>query len=131
MHRALRRKVLRQRLPLAAGPQHIEYGVENLTYVHTAFAPATLGRSNERLDHSPLLIRHVTVVAKPSPAGQSAVFGLPHRRRSFRESEPTSESQLIHQTQQVLGSALRERTACGTPRADPARPTSRQNRNWC
>ena len=49
VHGALGRKVFRQRLPLAARPQHIEDAVENLADVHRAFSAAAFGRRNERL----------------------------------------------------------------------------------
>src|SRR6476469_1813087 len=38
-HRALRRQILRQRLPLAASPQHIEDPVQHLAHVHRPSAP--------------------------------------------------------------------------------------------
>jgi hypothetical protein len=40
VHRALRRQILGQRLPLAAGPQHVEDPVEHLAHVHRPSAPA-------------------------------------------------------------------------------------------
>src|SRR5712692_10702251 len=43
-HRALRRQVFGERLPLAAGPQHIENAVQNLAHVDRALAAAVLSR---------------------------------------------------------------------------------------
>src|SRR3954465_3171352 len=40
VHRALRRQILGQRLPLAAGPQHVEDPVQNLAHVPRPSAPA-------------------------------------------------------------------------------------------
>jgi hypothetical protein len=59
MSRALGRKVLRQRLPLATGRKHVEDGVQNLADIYLAPAAAALGWRNYRLDQRPLVVRQI------------------------------------------------------------------------
>src|SRR5690242_18356661 len=79
MRRALRRQVLGQSLPLAAGRQHVEDGVQHLANVHLAPASATLGRRNHRLDQRPFGLAQITRIAQSATLGSAAVFRLPHR----------------------------------------------------
>src|SRR5205823_5578884 len=50
MCRALRRQILRQRLPLAARREHIEDRVENFADVHLAPTPTALSRRDRRFE---------------------------------------------------------------------------------
>ena len=98
MHRALRRQVLRQRLPLAAGPQHVEDGVQNLAHVHDRASPATLGRRDQRLDQRPLGIGsdHSDSegrVGRPLGGVRASTSGAPCESSAQKESHP------IHPTQ--------------------------------
>src|SRR5688500_3053167 len=76
--RAPGRQVLRQCLPLAAGPQHVEDGVEHLADVHGPRSSTALGRADQRLDQRPLHIRQVALVAQSTPIRCPAVLRLPH-----------------------------------------------------
>jgi hypothetical protein len=78
VRRALRRQILRQSLPLAAGRQHIEDGVQHLPDVHLAPSSATLGRRDHRLDQRPFAIRQVAGVPQPRASRQPPVFRRPH-----------------------------------------------------
>src|SRR5438067_11504155 len=79
MRRALRRQVLGQSLPLAAGRQHIEDGVQHLANVHLAPASAALRRRNHRLNQRPFGLAQITRIAQSATLGSAAVFRLPHR----------------------------------------------------
>src|ERR1051326_221368 len=68
-----------QSLPLAAGRQHVEDGVQHLANVHLAPASATLGRRNHRLDQRPFGLAQITRIARSATLGSAAVFRLPHR----------------------------------------------------
>src|SRR5438309_1216088 len=50
MRGALRRQILRQRLPLATRREHIEDRVQNFADVHLAPTPTAFGRRYRRLD---------------------------------------------------------------------------------
>src|SRR5215510_5550738 len=102
---ALRRKVFGQRLPLAAGPQHVENSVQNLAHVNRALAAAGLGRRDHRLDNRPFVASQITRITKTAAVSSNAMFRLPHRALP-RESSANTESQPIRRTQQLPGSAL-------------------------
>src|SRR4051812_45565581 len=86
MRGALRRKVLRQRLPLAARPQHVKDRVDNLADVHRALATAALGWRNKRCNQRPFLVCQIAVVAQSDPARCQSVLWFPHWRLSPCES---------------------------------------------
>src|SRR5450759_4056794 len=65
--------VLWQRLPLAAGREHIEDGVENLTDIDVTRSTAALGRWDHGRKHRPL---RVSPLAAPSTGSRSRA----HRR---------------------------------------------------
>src|SRR5262249_26496483 len=94
-----------QRLPLAAGPQHVENSVQNLAHVNRALAAAGLGRRDHRLDNRPFGASQITRITKTAAVSSNAMFRLPHRVLP-RESSANTESQPIHRTQQLPGSAL-------------------------
>src|SRR3712207_2034770 len=76
--RAAGRQILWQCLPLAAGPQHVEDGVEHLADIYGARSSTALGRADQRLDQRPLHIRQVALVAQPAPIRCPAMLRLPH-----------------------------------------------------
>src|SRR5207244_10802988 len=78
MRRALRRQILRQRLPLAAGREHIEDRVENFADVHLAPTPTAFSRRDRRFDQRPLAVAQIARVARAMAVGSTAVFRLPH-----------------------------------------------------
>src|SRR5205085_356647 len=78
MRGAFRRQILRQRLPLAAGREHIEDRVQNFADVHLAPTPTALGRRYRRFDQRPLAVAQITRIAQAMSAGSTAVFRLPH-----------------------------------------------------
>jgi hypothetical protein len=86
MHRALRRQVLRQRLPLAAGPQDVENPVQHLTHIHRASAPAVPRRRDQALHKHPFGIGQIARVTKATAVRSYAMFGLPHRALPQKES---------------------------------------------
>jgi len=86
VHRALRRQVLRQGLPLAAGPQDVENPVQHLTHIHLAFAPAVPRWRDQVLHKHPFGIDQITLVTKAAAVRGYAVFRLPHWALPQKES---------------------------------------------
>lgn len=109
VHSALRRKVLRQRLPLAARPQHVEDAVQHLALVDRPLTTAPLRRRDQRRYQRPLGIAHVARITKAGAIGGAAVFGLPHWALSLRKCDRHTESQPTLTTQDVFGSALSDK----------------------
>src|SRR5437899_9054332 len=106
-HCALRRQVFGQRLPLAACPQHVENSVQSLAHVDRALAAALLSRWHHGLDNRPFGASQITRITKTDAVRSNAMFRLPHRALPLANQTPNIESQPIHQTQQLPGSALR------------------------
>src|SRR6266478_5637452 len=106
-HCALRRQVFGQRLPLAACPQHVENSVQNLAHVDRALAAALLSRWHHGLDNRPFGASQITRITKTDAVRSNAMFRLPHRALPLANQTPNIESQPIHQTQQLPGSALK------------------------
>src|ERR1700674_5010810 len=107
MRRALRRQVLGQCLPLATRREHVEDCVENLANIHLAPTAAALGWRDHRLNQRPFGIRQVTRISQTTPLSSAAMFRFPHLgtpQSTIRV--PHNESQMIHPTQQLSGSAL-------------------------
>ena len=109
VHRRLRRKVLGQGAPLAAGRQQIENRVQHLAHIHRARTAATLGRRDRRFDQRPLRIRQIAWVTKPRPLVRPPVFDRPHRAPPFHESGAPTESQPIPANQLLSERTLRSR----------------------
>ena len=108
MRRALRRQVLGQCLPLATRREHVEDCVENLANIHLAPTAAALGWRDHRLNQRPFGIRQVTRISQTTPLSSAAMFRFPHLgtpQSTIRV--PHNESQMIHPTQQLSGSALK------------------------
>src|SRR3989442_1361380 len=59
-----RRKILRQRAPLAAGRKNIEDRIQNVAQSNLARAPDPSRRRHQRCKHHPFLIRHVACIAQ-------------------------------------------------------------------
>src|SRR6516164_2420322 len=111
-HRASRRKILRQRPPLATGGEHVHDGVHDLALVNCTFASAPLGGRNLRLDQLPFLIGHIAWVTQITAVIELAVFRRPHRR-PLRIMAALLESQQIPMTQEVFRRTLR--ASLGSP----------------
>jgi len=79
MRCALRRQVLRQGLPLAAGREHVKDRVQNLANVHLAPPTAMLGRRDRRLDQRPLGVRQIAGITQAAALRGKTMFRLPHR----------------------------------------------------
>ncbi len=88
-HRALRRQVFGQCLPLAACPQHVENAVQNLAHVDRALAAAMLGRWDHGLDNRPFGAGQITRITKTAAVRSDAMFRLPHRALPSRIKRPT------------------------------------------
>ena len=78
MRRALRRQILRQRLPLATGRQYVENRVENLANIHLAPPAAALGRRDHRLDQRPFGIGQIARITQTAALSSAPVFRFPH-----------------------------------------------------
>ena len=104
--RAFRDKVLGQRVPLAAGREHVKDRVQHFAHINAALAAAALGRRNERLNQRPLRIRQITRITQAAPVCRTAMFGLPHRAPIASGLALDNESQPILSTQQLFGTAL-------------------------
>src|SRR2546423_5792178 len=120
IRRALRRQILRQRLPLAARREHIENRVENFADVHLAPTPTAFSRRYRRFDQRPLALAQITRVAQAVTVGSTAVFRLPHSAplssdSGAREGITTDSSD---STTLWIGSKARSHKA-GTPWGRP------------
>jgi hypothetical protein len=90
---------------IAARRQHKEDAVQNLAHINRALAAAVFSGVGSWAQRSP--IRPKSNHSDNEDRCSKAVFRLPHRGplANLRIKRPT-ESQLIHQTQQLPGSAL-------------------------
>ena len=89
VRRALRRQVLRQRLPLATGRQHVEDGVENLANIHLTPPAAALGRRDHRFDQRPFGIAQIARISQTAPLSGAAMFKFPHLGTPANDSGAT------------------------------------------
>jgi hypothetical protein len=78
VNRGVRRKILRQLPPLAAGAIDVANGVENLAHVGRAAASARTRRGEHRLDDRPLLVADVARIATAARLVRLAVIVGPH-----------------------------------------------------
>src|SRR4029453_4987248 len=94
----------------AARGQHVKNAVQNLAHIDRALAAAVLGGWDHRLDNRPFGVDQITWITKAAAVCCSkAVFRLPHRALPHSQNsriKRSTESQPIHQTQQLRGSAL-------------------------
>src|ERR1700693_3483428 len=80
VHRATRRKILRNIAPLTTGAQDVHQAVHHRTHVGAALAAARPRRRNERRDNRPLLVREVARVPQMITIVSRSVFLRPHRQ---------------------------------------------------
>lgn len=80
VHRAFRRQILGQRLPLAAGPQQVQKAVDNLAHVDVPRPAATSCRRDHRLHQNPFFIGEITRITETLTPCRSTMFRCPHRR---------------------------------------------------
>src|SRR5215471_12997678 len=78
VHRAVRRKVLRQIAPLATGTQDIHHPVHGRPHVDPALATAGLGRRNQWFNIRPLVIRQIARVSQVITIVFCSVLKRPH-----------------------------------------------------
>src|SRR3954447_11415573 len=78
--RAARGQVLRDRPPLATRAEHVHQAVDDLAHVARALVAARLRGRDQGSNERPLLVGHVTWVAKLAPVVASAVLIGPHRQ---------------------------------------------------
>jgi hypothetical protein len=76
--RGVRRKVLRQLPPLAAGAIDVANGVENLAHIGGATASTRTRRREHRLDDGPLLVADVAWIATAARLVRLAMIVSPH-----------------------------------------------------
>lgn len=76
--RGVRREILRQQPPLAAGAVDIANGVEDLAHVGRAVASARTRRRDHRRDDRPLLVADVARIATATRLVRLAMFFSPH-----------------------------------------------------
>ena len=76
--RCVRRKVLRQLPPLAAGAIDVANGVENLAHVGHAATTARARRREHRLDDRPLLVADIARIATAARLMGVAMIVGPH-----------------------------------------------------
>ena len=88
MRGALRRQILRQRLPLRA---HIEDRVQNFADVHLAPTPTAFGRRYRRFDQRPFAVAQITRVAQPMAVGSRRCSGFHIRHPSAATRVPGKE----------------------------------------
>ena len=64
IYRAARRKVFRDRAPLATRSKNIHQAVHDLPYIHCPLVAATPGSRDQGGDQRPFLVRQITRIAK-------------------------------------------------------------------
>ena len=79
LNRAARRKILRQKTPLAARPHHIEVRVYHRAHLHRPRPAQTLLRRQQRANHVPFRVRQIACIsqARTPILGSSGL--CPHR----------------------------------------------------
>ena len=108
VHRAARRKILRQIAPLTTSAQDVHQAVHHRAHVGAALATARPRRRNQRRNNRPLLVREVAWVPQMITAVSRSVFLRPHRRPLSPTNQTASfESQMIPTTPEVLRRTLR------------------------
>ena len=121
VHRATRRKILRNIAPLTTGAQDVHQAVHHRTHVGAALAAARPRRRNEWRNNPPLLIRQVAWVSQMITIVSRPVFLCPHRRLSPTNQTTSFETQMIPMTPQVLRRTLS--VSAMTPFPHPAHRT--------
>jgi hypothetical protein len=103
MHGALRRQILGNRPPLAAGAQHVHHPVDHFANVNRPLVAAGLRRRNQRPDFGPLRISQIARIPQLAAVVAIAVLPRPHPipRIDYRVQGITADS--------VASSLLRNR----------------------
>lgn len=104
--RAARRKVFRDRPPLATRAQDIHDAVHHFPQIDTASVAAALGRWNQRRNERPVLFRQIARVTQAAAVVPLAVLCCPHGDHCSNQAT-TLESQMIHPIQYLPGQTLR------------------------
>ena len=107
VHRATRRKILRNIAPLTTGAQDVHQAVHHRTHVGAALAAARPRRRNERRNNRPLLVREVAWVPQMITIVSRSVFLRPHRQPPANQTA-SFQSQMIPATPEVSRRTLRE-----------------------
>src|SRR6202011_1354401 len=94
VHRATRRKILRNIAPLTTGAQDVHQAVHHRTHVGAALAAARPRRRNERRNNRPLLVREVAWVPQMITIVSRSVFLRPHRQPPANQTA-SFQSQMI------------------------------------
>jgi hypothetical protein len=105
VHRATRRKILRNIAPLTTGAQDVHQAVHHRTHVGAALAAARPRRRNERRNNRPLLVHEVAWVPQMITIVSRSVFLRPHRQPPANQTA-SFESQMIPVTPEVLRRTL-------------------------
>ena len=100
VHRATRRKILRNIAPLTTGAQDVHQAVHHRTHVGAALAAARPRRRNERRNNRPLLVREVAWVPQMITIVSRSVFLRPHRQPPANQTA-SFQSQMIPVTPEV------------------------------
>src|ERR1700736_4699909 len=108
VHRATRRKILRNIAPLTTGAQDVHQAVHHRTHVGAALAAARPRRRNERRNNRPLLVREVAWVPQMITIVSRSVFLRPHRQPPANQTA-SFQSQMIPANPEVSRRTLRER----------------------
>src|SRR5713101_5098698 len=118
VHRALRRQVLRQCLPLAAGRQHVEDAVQNFAYIDRALASATLGWRDQRFNQPPLRLAQVAGIAQTLALRRPAMYVRPHvvplqlPDTTYRITSDSTDSTTFRNASQTCKAELRGFLSC-------------------
>ena len=113
VHRATRRKILRNIAPLTTGAQDVHQAVHHRTHVGAALAAARPRWRNERRNNRPLLVREVAWVPQMITIVSRSVFLRPHRQPPANQTA-SFQSQMIPVTPEVSRRTLRQ----GQPRTN-------------
>ena len=100
VHRATRRKILRNIAPLTTGAQDVHQAVHHRTHVGAALAAARPRWRNERRNNRPLLVREVAWVPQMITIVSRSVFLRPHRQPPANQTA-SFQSQMIPVTPEV------------------------------
>ena len=84
VQRALRRQILRDIAPLAAGAEHIHDPVDELPLILLPLTAATLGGGDQWRDERPFVVRQITRVTQSAAVVPGAVLGRPHGQAHWR-----------------------------------------------
>lgn len=104
VHGALRRQILRDRVPLAACAENVHDAVYNFADVHGPLVATPLGRWNLRLDLSPLLVAQITLITEVATVVAGTVLAGPHS--APLETVPDIESHWFRAAQSLHANRL-------------------------